>query len=46
MKKAVFVLFIVFTTTVRAQFTQSIFSKDPVIHLETWQQQPLYFALG
>jgi hypothetical protein len=44
MKKAVFVLFIVFTTTVRAQFTQSIFSKNPVIHLETWQQQPLYFG--
>ena len=44
MKKAAFVLLIVFTTSVRAQFTQSIFSKDPVIHLETWQQQPLYFG--
>ena len=44
MKKAAFVLLIVFTTSVRAQFTQSIFSKDPVIHLETWQQQPIYFG--
>ena len=44
MKKAAFVILIVFTTSVRAQFTQSIFSKDPVIHLETWQQQPLYFG--
>lgn len=44
MKKAAFVLLIVFSTSVRAQFTQSIFSKDPVIHLETWQQQPLYFG--
>ncbi len=44
MKKAAFVLLIVFTTSVHAQFTQSIFSKDPVIHLETWQQQPLYFG--
>lgn len=44
MKKAAFVILIVFTTSVNAQFTQSIFSKDPVIHLETWQQQPLYFG--
>ena len=44
MKKVAFVFLIVFTTSVHAQFTQSIFSKDPVIHLETWQQQPLYFG--
>ena len=44
MKKAVFVLLIVFTTSVRAQFRQSIFSKDPVIHLENWQQKRVYFG--
>lgn len=44
MKKAIFFLLIVFTTSTHAQFTESIFSKNPVIHLETWQQQPLYFG--
>ncbi len=27
-----------------AQFPKSIFSKDPIINLETWQQQKLYFG--
>ncbi|MBP6424204.1 MAG: PorT family protein [Flavobacterium sp.] len=44
MKKAIFFLLIVFTTSTHAQFTESIFSKNPVIHLENWQQQPLYFG--
>jgi hypothetical protein len=44
MKKAIFFLLIVFTTTTHAQFTQSIFSKNPVIHLETWQKQNIYFG--
>jgi hypothetical protein len=30
--------------SIQAQFRESIFSKNPVIHLETWQQQPLYFG--
>lgn len=44
MKKLVFLLLIIFTTSGYAQFTQSIFSKDPVIHLENWQKQKLYFG--
>jgi hypothetical protein len=30
--------------SIQAQFRESIFSKNPVRHLETWQQQPLYFG--
>ena len=45
MKKTIFfLLLIISTTTVQAQFTQSIFSKDPIIHLEHWQKQRLYFG--
>lgn len=44
MKKLILLLLIVFTTSIHAQFTQSIFSKNPIIHLETWQEQKLYFG--
>ncbi len=44
MKKTIFLLSIFLTTSIQAQFTQSIFSKNPVIHLENWQQQRLYFG--
>ena len=44
MKKTIFFLLIVFTTSTHAQFTESIFSKNPVIHLENWQKQKLYFG--
>jgi hypothetical protein len=30
--------------SIQAQFRESIFSKNPVRHLETWQQQPLHFG--
>jgi hypothetical protein len=30
--------------SIQAQFRQSIFSKDPVIHLENWQQKRVYFG--
>jgi hypothetical protein len=44
MKKAVFFLLLIFSTTLQAQFTKSIFSKDPIIHLENWHKQKLYFG--
>lgn len=44
MKKFVFLLLLSLTTKGHAQFTKSIFSKDPIINLETWQQQRLYFG--
>nr|WP_315214938.1 porin family protein [uncultured Flavobacterium sp.] len=44
MKKIVFLLLLSLTTKGHAQFTKSIFSKDPIINLETWQQQRLYFG--
>lgn len=30
--------------SIQAQFRQSIFSKNPVIHLENWQQKRVYFG--
>lgn len=44
MKKTVFLLLLSLTIKGHAQFTKSIFSKDPIINLETWQQQRLYFG--
>ncbi|WP_269686536.1 porin family protein [Flavobacterium lacustre] len=44
MKKFVFLLLLSLTIKGHAQFTKSIFSKDPIINLETWQQQRLYFG--
>jgi hypothetical protein len=44
MKKTVFLLLLSLTIEGHAQFTKSIFSKDPIINLETWQQQRLYFG--
>jgi hypothetical protein len=44
MKKIVFLLLLSLTIKGHAQFTKSIFSKDPIINLETWQQQRLYFG--
>lgn len=44
MKKTTALLLIIFSITVKAQFRESIFSKNPVIHLETWQKQTVYFG--
>lgn len=44
MKKIVFLLLLSITIKSHAQFPKSIFSKDPIINLETWQQQKLYFG--
>lgn len=44
MKKIIFLLLLSITIKSHAQFPKSIFSKDPIINLETWQQQKLYFG--
>jgi hypothetical protein len=44
MKKFFTLSLLVCFMSIQAQFRESIFSKNPVIHLETWQQQPLYFG--
>lgn len=44
MKKIFTLSLLVCFMSIHAQFRESIFSKNPVIHLETWQQQPLYFG--
>lgn len=44
MKKKISLIVLVCSISVQAQFSESIFSKNPVRHLETWQQQPLYFG--
>lgn len=44
MKKIIFLLLLSITIKGHAQFPKSIFSKDPIINLETWQQQKLYFG--
>lgn len=44
MKKLFSLTLLVCSMSIQAQFRESIFSKNPVIHLETWQQQPLYFG--
>lgn len=44
MKKTAILILIIFSTKGYTQFTKSMFSKDPIINLETWQKQRLYFG--
>ena len=44
MKKIVILLLLVLTTNGYSQFAKSMFSKDPIINLENWQKQRLYFG--
>lgn len=44
MKKIIVLLLLVLTTQGYSQFAKSIFSKDPIINLENWQKQRLYFG--
>ena len=44
MKQLISLLLLVYSMGIQAQFRESIFSKNPVRHLETWQQQPVYFG--
>lgn len=44
MRKTVIIILLVLSTNGYAQFTKSMFSKNPIINLETWQKQRLYFG--
>jgi Outer membrane protein beta-barrel domain len=44
MKKIIVLLMLVLTVKGHAQFTKSMFSKDPIINLENFQKQRLYFG--
>ncbi|WP_456312888.1 type IX secretion/gliding motility protein PorT/SprT [Pseudomonas shirazensis] len=44
MKKTVILLLLVLTTNGYSQFAKNMFSKDPIINLENWQKQRLYFG--
>ena len=46
MKKIVFLALILLSITTKgyAQFSKGMFSKDPIINLENWQKQKLYFG--
>jgi hypothetical protein len=44
MKKTVILLLLVLSTKGYSQFAKSMFSKDPIINLENWQKQRLYFG--
>ncbi|MEN2399722.1 porin family protein [Flavobacterium sp. MC2016-06] len=44
MKKAVILILLVLTTNGYSQFAKNMFSKDPIINLENWQKQRLYFG--
>ncbi len=44
MKKIVFILFLSIFIEGHAQFTKSMFSKDPIINLENFQKQRVYFG--
>lgn len=44
MKKIVFLIFFAFTLNGYAQFTKNMFSKDPIINLENFQNKTLYFG--
>ena len=44
MKKTVILLLLVLTTKGYSQFAKTMFSKDPIINLENWQKQRLYFG--
>ncbi|WP_281230887.1 porin family protein [Flavobacterium gelatinilyticum] len=44
MKKIVIVILLVLTTKGHSQFAKSMFAKDPIINLENWQKQRVYFG--
>jgi hypothetical protein len=44
MKKIIVVILFLFVIKGHAQFTKSMFSKTPIINLENWQKQRLYFG--
>ncbi|MEY2921587.1 MAG: SprT [Bacteroidota bacterium] len=44
MKQLFSIVLLFCTLSIQAQFRQSIFSKNPVIHLENWQQKRVYFG--
>lgn len=46
MKKIVFLVLVLLSLTTKghAQFSKGMFSKDPIINLENWQKQKLYFG--
>ncbi|KFF07014.1 type IX secretion/gliding motility protein PorT/SprT [Flavobacterium reichenbachii] len=44
MKKAVILFLLVLTTNGYSQFAKNMFSKDPIINLENWQKQRVYFG--
>lgn len=44
MKKIVVLILLLFVIKGQAQFTKSMFSKSPIINLENWQKQRLYFG--
>ncbi|CAD0001457.1 MULTISPECIES: type IX secretion/gliding motility protein PorT/SprT [Flavobacterium] len=44
MKKTVILILLVLSTQGYSQFAKSMFSKDPIINLENWQKQRLYFG--
>ena len=44
MKKIVILFLLVLTTKGHSQFAKNMFSKDPIINLENWQKQRVYFG--
>lgn len=44
MKKTVILILLIFSAKGYSQFGKSMFSKDPIINLENWQKQRLYFG--
>lgn len=44
MRKTVIVVLLIISATGYSQFAKSMFSKDPIINLENWQKQRLYFG--
>ena len=44
MKKIIVFVLFTFTLNGHAQFTKSMFSKDPIINLENFQNNRLYFG--
>ncbi|WP_163397939.1 porin family protein [Flavobacterium fluviatile] len=44
MKKTVVLILLVLSAQGYSQFAKSMFSKDPIINLENWQKQRLYFG--
>jgi hypothetical protein len=44
MRKLIILFLLFFTIKGNAQFTRSIFSKDPIMNLENWDKQRVYFG--